>query len=528
MTIIHDLYLSAFWRIWFIAISTIVVIYLSTIGIAPFLHSDEFLILDLGRIVLSPDTEWSIAWLADKNQPVFVWFYLGPVLQEGVYQVFGQYGPRIFALMGACVAATIMVGWLRSKRTRPIAAFILGLVFILDPLFVQSYSLGRVDSWTMALCIGSCWMLRRKNDLSTDSPLYKWQLVLAGAFMTIAFFVWPSAIFMVPLIFLELVNQTNKMPFGRNRGGFLNAMYFFGLGALVVAVLMIVPIAAQLYAHIDNVIEGITTNTRSGPKEQAGFSRFNQIIEILRVFKFSPLVLIIAVLATIWQRNIGLLIAGVIVSVLMIFTVVYIQRVQYLLPYVVVAIAGVYRMRWPNNRNSTFYRRLKLSALAGCLIWCIGLSLVARTVLALDQPEERNRNLLLNAAQTMIGPGNHTVFVPNEFYYAARSLGWKMYKPYLAQNDPLTPAIMQQILPRVDYLIGGTLRIPKEIDGLLKEEGLKYRGSFYIYDKNIKLEKGSNANIMRLRNLFSIFRQPYGPYRLFVREPDQAGMIGKH
>src|SRR3954454_11949518 len=83
-----------FWAKWFMCLAVISVIFLISMDIAPYLHTDEFTIIDLGRIILHPNTNWSITWMTEMDQPVFVWFYLGPVLQEFAFQL-GQYGPRI-------------------------------------------------------------------------------------------------------------------------------------------------------------------------------------------------------------------------------------------------------------------------------------------------------------------------------------------------------------------------------------------------------------------------------------------------
>ena len=78
------------------------------------------------------------------------------------------------------------------------------------------------------------------------------------------------------------------------------------------------------------------------------------------------------------------------------------------------------------NRKQA-WQRIKLVGLPLLLCWCIFLLIFLRTTLALDKKESRNRDLIYYAAQSMIGRGSHNVFAPYEFYYAARSLNWKLY-----------------------------------------------------------------------------------------------------
>jgi len=62
------------WRKWLLIITVIFIAYAATLQVAPFLHMDELLTVDLGRIMLHPRTDWSIAWMAERSQPSFFFF----------------------------------------------------------------------------------------------------------------------------------------------------------------------------------------------------------------------------------------------------------------------------------------------------------------------------------------------------------------------------------------------------------------------------------------------------------------------
>ena len=86
-----------------------------------------------GRVILYPNTNWSIAWLMTKPTSCFI-ILCGSVLQELAFEFLGQYGPRICALTGALFAANMLRQWLLARGTSQNASFLLSLVFLLDPL----------------------------------------------------------------------------------------------------------------------------------------------------------------------------------------------------------------------------------------------------------------------------------------------------------------------------------------------------------------------------------------------------------
>jgi hypothetical protein len=510
-----------FWGKWLFVLACISLIFSATLAIAPFLHKDEFMIVDLGRIILHPKTDWSITWLTNRNEPVLFWSYVGPVMQEFAFQFLGQYGPRIVALLGAFVAATTLVGWLIVKGTIRNVAFILGLVFLLDPLFVQAYTMGRVDGWTIALCISCCWLLAdTKNKLPGYSKI-KNRVAVSGVLAAFSFFVWPSAVFLFPLILMELFNLVIRYRYiDDNWKKTAMLIAHFAMGGLVAAVLILLPIGPRLYEQFNIVVEGLKTNTRYetlGKEKSQFLTSIGPLIEVFRMLKFSAVLLFIGVISMVWTRNVRLMLAGLLAVALMVFTLVYIHRVQYLIPYLIASVAGIYpaKSKFDAKKFPSLLKDVRLSLL---LIWSVGMSLGVRSVLASEGRADKSRRLVYEAAQSMIGKGNYTVFSTYEFYYAGRSMGWKQYTPYLAVGESPSSEDLQQILPHVDYAIMHLSEMTNEIAKLLDKEGMRERGSFYVYSTPGEKADGKTTNISRLRNLYQIYPRPYGPYKLYVRE----------
>ncbi|MEJ5961907.1 ArnT family glycosyltransferase [Pedobacter immunditicola] len=505
----------SFWLKWLCSIIFISFFFIATIDSTPYLHKDEPTTIELGRNTLQPDSDWSIAWLTLKKQPVFTWFYIGPVLQELTYHIFGEYGPRVMSLFGALVAATAAVGWLLACGIKRYVAFLLGIIFLLDPLIVQSYTIARIDCWAIALCFFACWILR------SNKTSLKWngKIVVAGLLMTLSFFIWPSALFLFPLVILELISLVKDKGTANEPRGLFKTMVILISTCFIATILILIPVAPVAFSSMNNVIEGLRLNLISGPNssENAGPPDiYTNSVEILRSLKFSPFLPIIALFTIIVRKELGLLIAGMTIVVLLVLTVVYINRVLYMIPYFVFVVAYLYPARQPES-----FKPIKKSVLNGflavLLVWCVGLTLIARTVLAFDNKEERERGQISVAAQQLIGKGDHHVFLcASEFYYAGRNLGWKMYTPYLAFGDVLTFKTIKIVLPTVDYFLMMERQMTAEFAAGLEEAGMHDQGVYSLYADTYH-DDFKTDNIRRLRNLYHIYIKPYGPYRLYVR-----------
>ncbi|CAM4102799.1 glycosyltransferase 87 family protein [Gillisia limnaea] len=504
-----------FWVSWLLSISIIFLIFLGTVDKGAYLHPDEFVIIDLGKNILNPNVDWSIAWVIEQQKPAILISYIGATIQEIVFEYFGQFGPRIFAILGALAAATALVKYLllRGVSIRP--TFFLGLIFLLDPLIVQAFTIGRIDGWVMFLCISCCWVLRSEiNFFASKKSNLNTKFLFAGSLISLAIFTWPSAIFFFPLIGLELSEQISYEWKNEKRiRVILNILFLFMFGAVISIALLVLPFSEQLFSQWSLIKETITYNTHAGSSDINGFNTaLENSIELLRVLKFSPFVVLLAIISLIKFKQTYLFVAILAVIILMLITVVYINRVQYLVPYFIIGIGLLYNKDYSKSDP----RSLIFSGIYTLLFWSIGLSLIVRSFLAFDGKAERDRGLLDKAAFSMVGYGDHKVYIPHEFYYSGRSLNWKMYKIYEAHNDPLNLETWEKILPNVDFII--VREYSKSFQKSIENAGLVDRGIYHIYEEPPKPFDGITNNEVRIRNLYSIFRKPYGPYRLYARE----------
>ncbi|GAA4438932.1 hypothetical protein GCM10023188_34720 [Pontibacter saemangeumensis] len=143
--------------------------------------------------------------------------------------------------------------------------------------------------------------------------------------------------------------------------------------------------------------------------------------------------------------------------------------------------------------------------------------------MAFDANTGQDRDLLNQAAKSLIGSGDHKVLLlhTTELYYSGRSLGWEMYSPYIGIGEPLNQKTLEKILFQVDYAIIKD-PISKDLEQSLIVGGMYLKNSYAIYDGSAEKFDGITTNIWRLRYLYSIFEQHYGPYKIFVRKQNNS------
>lgn len=513
-----------FWKFWGLVLIIISAIFIAEMDVAPYLDEDEFMIVDLGRIILDPETGWSITWMMERNEPAFVFFYIGPVIFELSYQILGEFGPRLLGLIGALFASTILLLWLKSRNTQLLFAAVLSLVFLLDPIFVQSYTLGRLDGWAIGFCLLACWALRSGLVKENKDK----QIIAAGVCSSFAIFIWPSAAFLFPLILGELYflmisqKENQKIKFK-----YLRPFSIFSVTVVIVSIVLLIPIASKFYSYFTNIIDGLLVNVFRGqnPGEQPGqFLSLDPFLELLRGLKYTPVLFILAIAAAFIKRDLVLILSGLAAILMMFLTIVYLHRVQYLLPYLVALAAGLYQKNpFKTGSVRSKLRNLKLRYVSGAILlfWVVGVSLLVRSYLAIENNKDRDRDLVFQAAVNMIGPGDHHVYISApEFYIAGRTLGWKMFRRYGAIGDPLTSESIKPLMPKMEYVILREWEVTENFDSLLDEKGFSKTEWYSLYKEPVSGFDGQITNEHRLRNLFSIFEHPYGPYKLYSRQAE--------
>lgn len=496
-------------RTWAAALAAAALVHVLTLDISPIYWQDEVQQVDFGRLTLEPESEWSTKWSPQTGRPVRAWSYAGPLAHELLYRAAGETprAVRLAALFGAMLAATTMLGWLLARGTSPWPAGALSLAFFLDPLFVKSYKGGRVDGWAIAAALASCWMLRRARAAPAQARRYA---ALAGALAAAAAMTWQSAVFLYPLILLELVHLLREGPgtkHGRRRALTLSAAFL--AGSVAVAVALAIPLLPHASRLVEDTRIFLSSSAATGAPVTARLRKLLRFGAVAGTLNLSIVVLITAFLAALIRREAGLLLATLAGYALIASTLIYSARVLYLIPYLFALTAGLFLVP-PRRASPVWPRWASVGLLSVLLLWTVGLSLVARPAVALKERRERDPEGLFRFAAEKIGAGPHEVYLGRtfEFYYPGRPLGWKIYAPNwepVAQGS-LARKNRRALFRRVRFAIYRERDLSGDANEGFRELGLQYLGTFCPNAPDFSCEADAPPSA-------------YGPYVLYGRWP---------
>jgi hypothetical protein len=451
------------WAVWAIAAIVTVLVALPTLTITPTLWQDEVQILDFGRVGWpGADRSYAMTWLPG-GRAAQVLTYLGAYTQEAAYRLAGgsPVGPRLSAILGAYVASLALMGWLLARGTLPWVALGCALIFLWDPLFVEGYRGARVDSWAMAFMLFALWSVRAAGGRQQSSlgPA-RWQVV-AGLCVAVAGLIWVSAILLVPLLIYEVL-AVRRFAGAPWMGAVVDLLWVGAIAALFIALLLL----PQL-SHLSAMVDGLRAGT--GKRVVAGID----VIGLLQPYARSPWVPLAAVASLFISRSAGLALALVAAVAGVLVTEAYVHRAIYLSPYFMAAIAGGATTLLAKPRPRWLTRWAVYATFAVMLGWSGGMTLAARTYLALKEAEGRNPTVLIAMTEQEIGPGPHKVYLGNwELYYAGRGLGWQQFKMSPEDwNDESFLALIRQM----DHVIFSPNHSKRPTEELMAQLGFNAR-----------------------------------------------------
>jgi hypothetical protein len=487
------------WTIWTLVISIIFFIHLITLTISPTIWQDEVQIIDYGRVFLNPNTDWSVSWLTQSDSPSYSLSYLGCLLQETVYRLtHSPFGPRLASLVGAILAATISLGWLLSRKTPKLIAFLTSLVFFIDPVFVSSYRGARVDSWAMAFCLASCWLLRNSHKTIENNHRKSGLIIIvSGSLAGISLFIWPSSIILIPLVFLEVFDLTKcQKKEAIDRFNLIKLTIYFLLGISLACVFLSIPILDNIEFILSNLFK-ITKSDSALTNQGNTFNLYLLKVALL----LNPFVLPITLIGVFFVRSSLLKVVVLFVFAFALATRPYSQRLIYLLPYFMVVVSNLSISNSTYDLNQSLRRYIK-PILILLLAWSIVISMGYRSMIALSQVQGREPHLIEQMARDSIGPGSYKVVAPYTFYYAGRSLGWKIRYP-----APYLSTLMDtKLLSEVDFFI---------VD---RDSENKLHGD--LNSAGFKKQKTVGGSIQGEQNKLFFGGKPFGEYAVYSRDID--------
>jgi hypothetical protein len=387
-----------------------------TLTTAPMLWTDEVHIAEYGRLFFDPRTSWSLLWQGDH--PITPWYYIGGVLQELAARASSPscLGPRLFGLTGALLAAATLAAWLLRRGTLPAASFLLSLLFLFEPVFVWAYRGGRIDGWTLSCGFSACYLIAAYR----SSPDRWGRLVAAGSLVALGFFVWPSIAFLLPLIGLELVRAA------RRQSRPAPPLAAFAIGGTVT----FVGLASFAILEMPSVVGDFTKQLSiAGMAPDSPLSQLRASAWLLFVIMLVRSPWTVPLILTSWKsgssRTALALIA--IPLAIMLRTLLYGNRMIYLVPYLIAFYAEAFRTPAPHATEST--RPGAWMLLATAVAGAAGLALVLRSIMPWIQRDARSEARVVAAAKEAapLGATVCLTYEAIEFYFAGRSRGWQMF-----------------------------------------------------------------------------------------------------
>lgn len=433
------------WCFWAACCLITLLVHSLTFTIDRLVNQDEVQILDLGRTVLSPSTDWALSWDETHSIAVLPIAYLGPLIQELAYQISSPsiVGPRLVAVLAAIFAATAMLGWLLARGTLPWVAILLALAFMLDPMFADIYRKGRIDGWPIAAALFTCWQLVLAKQNVLASRPWKISLLLAGSAFTLSPFLWPSAPILAPLVLLELwaLCRAAFLIQGSRNWRLVGSIFiYFCVTCSLTLILLLVPIVPHWEAYWLGIQSTAVVQIAAAATQ-------TPIFQLLAVY--DPLVLVAGLVALAIRRDWGLILSFLVAVALIHMTMIYQARVIYLLPYIYLAIAISSK---PDTRHNLISRPLQVmhTLVTACFVWGVLSVLVLRPALAVLQGPASDLSEVNSAFERVIGVGPKKVLMEEwSAYYAGRNLNWKIY----LAGAPLDVKDYTLFVQKMDYVI---------------------------------------------------------------------------
>jgi hypothetical protein len=428
-------------------------IHLLTLTISPVPWQDEVQIVDSGRVALSDDRDSGLYWTA-AQRPIQSLNYLGPLLQESAYRLLAPSiaGPRLSAWLGALIAAWMLSRWLTARGVTPGWNAALTAVFLFDPIFVQGYRGARVDCWVFALVLAACIEVRRSGD-TTRAPSERYlRCAIAAALAVAAFFVWPSAVYLLPLLIVEFITVHSPTTGSRGAGPMLLAG---SVGLVLALALFLIPLGPRLPIVLADAVDSRSQLYLRGLTFDLS-STSNAAGDLARTYLVSALVPLIAIAGA--SRSRLLAVAAALVLAVIMPTMIFAHRVVYLLPYFIGIIGDATR-----TGISRPLPMLKW-AVTGAVVWSAGISLIARPAQALMFRDARDPGHYERAADGLPEFRDRRIYLDAfEFYYAGRERGWRQVHAY----SELGESGWAETFKHIDYALYAESAV---VDRQLREE----------------------------------------------------------
>jgi len=493
------------------AILLVLLVHIAVVGLSPTVWFDEVEIVELGRIgAFEHTTDWSMD-LVDGKVPGPGLFHVGGAMQEAAYRLTGGdfRGPRMSTRISLVLAAWVCFEWLLARRNKAWMALTGALLLLLSPDLTRSASGARVDCWAIAALLAACWLLNRIFPEERRAAR-QFRDLGVGMLAALALLIWPAAAFLFPLLAAEAIRLSIEERW--NGGEWARRVGLAGVGVCTVLAAAWLPLHSewqQAAGGFAASVKQVNTVAAAGTTVGAIWTYLGNLRLIGVFLLWQPFLLPLILLGAMTRRTVYMAAAFVVCVGLMCLTWVYVHRVNWLVPYVVVLAAGT--MESPALRRRWVAAGVTVLLALG-LVWEAGFSVVARPALAMLTRQERDHGALVRACRNAIGSGNIRVYTDTfQVYYAGRTLGWRLYhNPHaIGTPDWILSTDGQTFLRRMDCYLADAGTVSDPMTNALLRAGFTPRAEVHA----------ENGPVSRIgRTLRSYGATGYGPYTFWRRE----------
>lgn len=421
---------------WFLLVLGIV-LHALTLPYSPPHWQDEVQVNEIGRASLER-SDWSMYWvrgLGEQNGtvPYGIWNVGGGCAEVG-YRLMGECGPRIMALLALVLSTLLVRLYLRRKTEDEFISDFAALLFFSAPHLVESVRSARMDVIAMLFLFVALVVVQAAGDPRRKAPVF---FFVFGALSACSVFSWATAVLMAPILLFEAVEACRRRDVRLSVA--LKLFAVAGVGAVLATVVLQVPVIARLETVVENMVKTVP----SAAGVNVAHIGIGDILRTLIGFSFLYVLGIFCLFPRKgnWILALGggafLLVCGV--------NKFYPYRVQYFVPYAVIAIA----LAMQSFKGRRLGRMLSAAAL-GVLLLGYGFSVCARFGLEVVTRPYRDYGALAEAMESAIGRNARVYADAYDVYYIGRDLGWRQYR---VNTLEIPTDIDPVILPRVDYVV---------------------------------------------------------------------------
>ena len=392
---------------------------------------DDVQIVDWGRVIAQPESDWGVTWNVRDNRPVFLISHIGILLQYRFASLFGDsVGARLSGTVGGIFAFIVILRLFRRLGWSRNAVWLLGLVFLLDPFFCTSFRCGRADSFRAVafMLLAVLLYARGRNQLHFA--------FLAGASAALALVIWPSAVLLAPLVFACAYGRAGQ---GATFRSMLRPAISFAVAAAVALALLLAthPRVRESAADLVELTQSVTMTEGAAPGNW-----LSAILEAVQAYRKHVLVLLLSFVSVAYLLSRRYFLLPL--AFLSAFTVVavispYGNRILYLLPIHVLCIGTTLHVLKSNRA-----KRVLTGLLFFLVLWNSAFSTLLRPLEAVRMSETWAPELLDEPFAAAVGPGPHRVFGPWEVYFPGLRLGWHSF-------CDMRQGTLEEAIPRIDF-----------------------------------------------------------------------------